>query len=100
MATIPNSESAQAAPHSANSHEEIEKEVDSDNSPPIQQCFVVKLNRTLHEKTGVITEFQTILILLLILIGCLYNHFSKDEKDLPASVFRIYISCWHLPQMF
>ena len=37
---------------------------------------------------GVIEEFLTILILLLILIGVLYNHFSKDERDLPDSFFQ------------
>ena len=36
MSIIPNSEPAPAAAHSPNSDEEIEDEVDSDNSPPIQ----------------------------------------------------------------
>ncbi|KAF0147012.1 MAG: hypothetical protein FD188_3554, partial [Ignavibacteria bacterium] len=37
-----------AAAHSPNSDEEIEDEVDSDNPSPIQECFLVKINRTLH----------------------------------------------------
>ena len=49
--------------------------------------FLVKVNRALHEKIEVITEFLTILILLAILIGFLYNHFIKDERDLPDSFF-------------
>ena len=36
---------------------------------------------------GFIKEFLTTLILVLILIGFLYNHFSKDERDLPDSFF-------------
>ena len=36
---------------------------------------------------GLIKEFLTILILVLIVIGFLYNHFSKDERDLPDSFF-------------
>ncbi|KAF0146625.1 MAG: hypothetical protein FD143_3305 [Ignavibacteria bacterium] len=71
ISSIPNSEPAPAAAHSPNSDEEIEGEVDSDNRPPIQECFLVKINRTLHEKMGVIKEFLTILILVLILIGFL-----------------------------
>ena len=76
MSSIPNSEPAPAAAHSPNSDEENQDEVDSDNPPPIQECFLVKLNRTLHEKMGVIKEFLTILILVFILLGFLYNHFS------------------------
>ena len=87
MSSIPNSEPAPAAAHSPNSDDEIEDEVDSDNPPPIQECFLVKLNRTLHEKMGFIKEFITTLILVLILIGLIYNHFSKDERDLPDSFF-------------
>ena len=87
MSSIPNSEPAPAVAHSHNSDEEIEDEVDSDNPPPIQECFLVKLNRTLHEKIGVLKEFVTILILVLILIWSLYNHFSKDERDHPDSFF-------------
>ena len=68
MSSIPNSEPAPAAAHSPNSDEETEDEVDSDNPPPIQECFLVKLNSTLHEKMGVIKEFLTILILVFILI--------------------------------
>ena len=36
---------------------------------------------------GVIKEFLTILILVLILIGFLDYHFSKEERDLPDSPF-------------
>ena len=36
---------------------------------------------------GLIKEFLTILILVLIVIGFLYNHFSQDERDLPHSFF-------------
>ena len=68
MCTIPNSEPAPAAAHSPNSAEEREDEVDTDKAPTIQECFLVKLYRTLHEKMGVNMEFLTILILLLILI--------------------------------
>ena len=93
MPSISNSEPAPAAAHSPNSDEEIEDEVDSDNPPPIPECFLVKLNRTLYEKMGVIKEFLIILILVLILIGFLYNHFSKDEGDLPDFIFTIYINC-------
>ena len=53
MCTIPNSEPAPAAAHSPNSAEEREDEVDTDKAPTIQECFLVKLNRTLHEKIGV-----------------------------------------------
>ena len=88
MSSIPNSEPAPAAAHSPNSDEEIEDEVDSDNPPPIQECFLVKLNRTLHEKMGVIKEFLTILILVFFRIAFLYNNFSKDERDLPDSFFQ------------
>ena len=88
MPGIPNSEPAPAAAHSPNSDEEIEEEVDSNNPPPIQECFLVNLNRTLHEKMSVINEFLTILILVLILIWFLYNHFSKEEGDLPDSIFQ------------
>ena len=88
MSSIPNSEPAPAAALSPNSDEEIEDEVDSDNPPRIQECFLVKLKRTLHEKMGVLNEFLTILILVLILIGFLYNDFSKDERDLPVSFFQ------------
>ena len=87
MSSIHNSEPAPAAAHSPNSDEEIEDEVDSDNPPPIQECFLVKLNRTLHEKMGIIKEFLTILILVLILLAFLCNPCSKDESDLPASFF-------------
>ena len=93
MPSIPNSEPAPAAAHSPNSDEEIEDDVDSDNRPLILECFLVKFNRTLHEKMGVIKEFLTIFILVLILIGFLYNHFSKYERDLSNSFFRIYINC-------
>ena len=48
MPSIPNSEPPPAAAHSRNSDEEIEAEVDSDNSPPIQECILDKLNKTLH----------------------------------------------------
>ena len=41
MSSIPNSEAAPAAADSPNSDEEIEDEVDSDNTPPIQECFLV-----------------------------------------------------------
>ena len=85
--SIPNSEPAPAAAHSPHSDEEIGDEVDSHNPPPIQECFLLKLNRTLHEKKGVIVEFLTIFILVLILIGFLYNHFSKDEMEFPDSFF-------------
>ena len=37
---------------------------------------------------GVMKEFLTILILAFILIGLLYNHFSKDDRDLPDSFFQ------------
>ena len=57
MSTIPNSEPAPAAAHSPNSDEEIEDEVDSDNPPPIQECFLVKLNRTLHRKWASLMNF-------------------------------------------
>ena len=87
MSSIPNSETAPAAAHSPNSDEEIEEEVESDKPPPIQECFLVKLNRTLHEKTGFIKQFLTTLILVLIFIVFLYNHFSKDERALPDSFF-------------
>ena len=87
MSSIPNSEPAPAGAHSPNSDEEIEDEVDSDNSAPIQECFLVKLNRRLHEKMCAIKELLTILILLVILIGFLYVHFIKDERDLPDSFF-------------
>ena len=40
-------------------------------------------NRALHEKMEVINEFVTILILLTILIGFLYKHFHKADRDLP-----------------
>ena len=97
MSSIPNSEPAPAAAHSPNSDDEIEDEVDSDNPPPIQECFLVKLNRTLHEKMGFIKEFITtlilVLILIFILIGFLYNHFSKDERHFPIHFFIIYINC-------
>ena len=36
---------------------------------------------------GVIKEFLTILILVLILIGFLYNHLNKYQRDLPDSFF-------------
>ena len=91
MSSIPKSEPAPASAHCANSDQEIEDDVDSLNRPPIQECFQVKLIRTLHEKMGGIKEFLTILILILIVIGFLYNHFSKDAKDLPDSFFKIYI---------
>ena len=78
MCSIPNSEPSPAPAHSPNSDEEIEHEVDSDKPAPIQECFLLKINRTLHEKMGVIKEFLTILILVLILIGFLYNYCSKD----------------------
>ena len=78
MSRLPNSEPAPAAAHFSNSDEEINDEVDSNNPPPIQKCFLVKINRTLHDKMGVIKEFLTILILVLILIGFLYNYCSKD----------------------
>ena len=71
MSSIPNSEPAPAAAHSPNSDEEIEDEVDYDNPPPIKECFLVKLNRTVHEKMSFLKEFLTILILVLILIGFL-----------------------------
>ena len=71
MTSLANSEPAPAAAHSPNSDEEIEDEVDWDNPAPIQECLLVKLDSTLHEKMGVIKEFLTILILLLILIGFL-----------------------------
>ena len=89
MSSIPNSEPAPSAAHSPNSNEEVEAEVDSDNSSHIQECFLVKLNRTLHEKLGVIKEFQTILILVFILIGFLYNYFTKEERDLSDFLFHI-----------
>ena len=71
MSGIPNSDPAPEAAHSPNSDEETEDEVDSDNAPPIQECFLVKLNMTLHEKMGILKEFVKILILVLILIGFL-----------------------------
>ena len=64
MSTIPNTEPAPAAAPSPNSDEEIEHEVDSDKPAPIPECFLVKLNRTLHEKMGVNKEFLTRLILV------------------------------------
>ena len=82
MPSIPNSESAPAAAHSPNSDEEKEEEVDSDNPQPIQECFLIKLNRKLHEKMGVIKEFLTILILVVIHKGFIYNLFSNEERDL------------------
>ena len=45
MSRIPNSEPAAAATHSPNSVEEREVQVDSDNRPRIQECFIVNLNR-------------------------------------------------------
>ena len=93
MTSLANSEPAPAAAHSPNSDEEIEDEVDWDNPAPIQECLLVKLDSTLHEKMGVIKEFLTILILFLIRIWFLYNGFSKDERDLRDSFFRIYINC-------
>ena len=64
MHSIPNSEPAPTSGPSTDSNEEIEGEVDSDNPPPFHECFLVKINRTLHEKMGVIKEFLTILILV------------------------------------
>ena len=55
MSSVPNSEPAPAAAHSPISDEEIEAEVDSGYRPPIQECFLVKVSRTLHETKGVIT---------------------------------------------
>ena len=82
--SIPNCEPAPAAAQSSYSA----PDVDSDNPPPIQECFLVKLNRTLHEKMDVINEFLTILILVFILIGFIYIHFTKDERELPDSIFQ------------
>ena len=87
MPSIPNSEPAPAAAHSPSSDEEIQAEVDSDNPPHIHECFLVKLHGKLHEKMGVIKEFLTILILVLILIWFLDNHFRKDDRDLTDSFF-------------
>ena len=69
MSSIRNCEPAPAAAHSPYSDEEIEDEIESENPPPIQECFIVKLNRALYEKMVIIKEFRTILILLLILLG-------------------------------
>ena len=88
MSSIPNSEPAREAAHSPNSDEEIEDEVDSHNPTPIEECFLVKLNMSLHEKMVFITEFLTIIILVLILIGLIYNHFSKEERDHRDSFFQ------------
>ena len=93
MSRIPHSDPAPAGAHSPNSDEEIEVEVDSDNTHRIQESFLVKLNWTLHEKMGLIMESLTILILIFILIGFLYNHFSKDERHFPIHFFIIYINC-------
>ena len=59
FSSIPTSETAPASAHSPNSDEEKE-EVESDNQWPIQEYVVVKVNRTLHQKMGVSTEFLTI----------------------------------------
>lgn len=50
MSSMANSEPLSAAAHSSNSGEEIEYEVDSDTAIPIQEYFLVKLNRTPREK--------------------------------------------------
>ena len=37
---------------------------------------------------GVIKEFLKIFILVFIFIGFQYNHFSKNDRDLPDSFFQ------------
>ena len=103
MPSASDSSNAQAPEHASASSKEIpdeQEEVDSSFQQPIHECFLVKVNRALHEKMGVIKEFLTILILLAILIGFLYNHFSKDDRDLPDSFCTIYINCYAPRQEF
>ena len=88
MPTASDSTNAQAWENGSASSKGIpeeQEEVDSSVQPPIHESFLVKGNKALHEKMGVIKEFLTILIFLAILIGFLYNHFSMDERDLPDS---------------
>ena len=88
MPSASDSTNAQAPEHSSASSNEIpdeQDEVDSSVQSAIHEFFLVKGNKALHEKMGVIKEFLTILIFLAILIGFLYNHFSMDERDLPDS---------------
>ena len=95
MASIPNSEPATAAAHYPNSDEEIEEEEgDYDNPPPIHECFLVKLNRTLHEKMGVIKEFLTILILVLILIGSYIIISARMKGNCPIHFFKNLYTNW------
>ena len=78
MSSIPNSEPTHADAHSPISDEEIEAHIDSDNTSTIQHCFLVKLDKTIHQNMGIIQEFLGILFVLLISNGFLYNNFSKD----------------------
>lgn len=57
MPSIPNPEPAHAAAHSPNPGDRIQDEGDSDNRPPIEECFLVKLIWTLHEKICLIKQF-------------------------------------------
>ena len=85
MPSASDSTNAQApdhAPASSIETPEEQEEVYSSVQPPIHDCFLVNVNRALHEIMGVIKEFLTILILLAILIGFLYNHFSNDNRAL------------------
>ena len=57
MSSIPNSEAQPVAAHSHNPDEEIGDEVESDNRTPIHECFLVKLNRILHQKRVPLRNF-------------------------------------------
>ena len=90
MPSATDSRTAQAPDQARASSKKIpgeQEEVHSAGQAPKHECYLVTRNRTLHEKMGVIKEFLTILILLTIPIGFLYNHFSKDERDLADSFF-------------
>ena len=62
--------------------------VDSSPVPPLHECFRVKVNRILKEKLGTVKEVITLVILLALLFGLMYNYFMRDERDLPESFFQ------------
>lgn len=84
-APIPHSASSSSNSIDSNQNAEVDS---SPISPPPHECLLVKVNRILKEKLGAVKEVITLVILLALLFGLMYNYFMRDERDLPESFFQ------------
>jgi hypothetical protein len=55
-------------------------------APPDSLC--TQLHHIFSQNITKIKEYLTVAVIILILLGILYNFFARDEKDIPDDVFQ------------